>query len=84
MTQEAIAPGNREDDWARSERMSFWIALAVPLGPILIYPLFSRALGSPPLAIPRAARSRRDPGGTDREAMESASNGSCSSWRWEA
>ncbi len=55
----------READWERSERKSFWIALAIALVPIPASLLISWALGSPPwrtrpLNAPRSGR--RGPG----------------------
>ena len=38
----------RQDDWERSERISFRIALAIALMPIPAAILISWALGSPP------------------------------------
>ena len=40
--------GQHEADWERSERTSYWIALAIALVPIPVSLLISWALGSPP------------------------------------
>jgi hypothetical protein len=48
MTDDRIDHAGRESEWARTERTSFWIALAIALGPIPVCLLISWALGSPP------------------------------------
>ncbi len=45
----------RSTEWERSERISFWIALAIALMPIPASMLISWALGSPPWAPRRSA-----------------------------
>ncbi|WP_435011525.1 hypothetical protein P12x_002838 [Tundrisphaera lichenicola] len=38
----------RDADWIRSERRSFWIALVIALGPIPVALLISWVFGAPP------------------------------------
>ena len=39
---------SREADWERSEKRSFWIALAIALAPIPVALVVSWGLGAPP------------------------------------
>lgn len=52
MTDDRIDKARRradqEADWERSERASFWVALAIALVPIPVSVLISWALGAPP------------------------------------
>ena len=48
MSRETAVVDVRPDDWERSERMSFRIALAIALMPIPAATLISWSLGSPP------------------------------------